>query len=910
MNIFQKFTLRTLKENKTRTLVTIVGIILSVSMVTAVTTSYSSLFDYLIRLSIHKYGDWHGMVYNLSEKECDAISEEDEITKTCRLQNIGYSRLTGEELGSKPYLYVAGADSQCLEQMEIYLLDGKMPKNSNEIILTEQAANRINKDYQLGDQITLKLGQRQKNDNILWQNDEYVEGLSEEEQEELVNVEEKTYTVVGIFERHYGLEKYMTPGFVALTGEEAINSSYNCYFKMKQPGKVYDFLEQYKKYTSETNESLLRYMGVSKEGYFNTMVYSLAAILISVIMLGSISLIYNAFSISVSERTKAFGLLSSIGATKKQMRKSVGYEAGFLCLIGVPLGILAGVFGMTITLKILGQIVDNYLLYGESNGISLQIHVSWKALLVALLIGIITVYISAWIPTRRALRVNAIDAIRQTQDIKIKPGKVRTSALTSRMFGFEGMMGNKNYKRNRKKYRATVASLFISVVLFISASSLQSYLKRSIDSMFADNREYDVCYSSYLDMEDTQIKQMQEYMLNVEGVEKVNYAKYQFAQFIVEKDKVNLDILEEKNEIYANLEESPFTEDKEGNIVFVGSISFIEDKEYEAYLKRNGFSVEKYMDKQHPVALVADTLSYRSTDEGGSKYHVGNMLKKIDGEIKTKEMLKQIDGLEYSGSEEEQNGKKVYYYGNPEGEGELVAYPEEEVSIHRKLELGERTDKNLFNVNRSRGDGIGLIYPYSARSAVITDENSAYGMYASLMCKAVNHREVMQELDSYVDKEGLRSMGISIDYAADNEAMRALITIVNIFAYGFVILISLIAMANVFNTISTNIGLRRREFAMLKSVGMTTKSFHKMMNYECLLYGVKGLMYGLPVSFLLTWLIYRAINEGVEQGFYIPWSSVLIAIFSVFAVVFATMLYSMGRIKRENPMDVLKDETM
>ena len=148
------------------------------------------------------------------------------------------------------------------------------------------------------------------------------------------------------------------------------------------------------------------------------------------------------------------------------------------------------------------------------------------------------------------------------------------------------------------------------------------------------------------------------------------------------------------------------------------------------------------------------------------------------------------------------------------------------------------------------------------------------------------------------------------DYAASEESNRAMVNIINIFSYGFITLISLIAAANVFNTISTNINLRRREFAMLKSIGMTPESFRRMMNFECLLYGFKGLLYGLPVSVLVTFMIYRSVGEGLEMAFFIPWYSIAIAVGSVFLVVFTTMIYSMRRIRRENTIDALKNENL
>ena len=115
-------------------------------------------------------------------------------------------------------------------------------------------------------------------------------------------------------------------------------------------------------------------------------------------------------------------------------------------------------------------------------------------------------------------------------------------------------------------------------------------------------------------------------------------------------------------------------------------------------------------------------------------------------------------------------------------------------------------------------------------------------------------------------------------------------------------------MANVFNTISTNIQLRKREFAMLKSTGLEPKGFRVMMCYECLLYGLKGLLYGIPASALITLWIYRTVSDGWTSGYYIPWQSLVIAVGSVFLTVGATMIYSMHKLGRENIMDNLKNE--
>ncbi len=214
-----------------------------------------------------------------------------------------------------------------------------------------------------------------------------------------------------------------------------------------------------------------------------------------------------------------------------------------------------------------------------------------------------------------------------------------------------------------------------------------------------------------------------------------------------------------------------------------------------------------------------------------------------------------------------------------------------------------------------------LFFPYSFMDDIFSsldrdrEYNNISGIPLSekaskyMLFKCENHTETYEAMRKLLDDKGISSDSI-MDYAANMENERALVTVMNVFAFGFITLISLIAAANVFNTISTNINLRRREFAMLKSVGLTPESFRKMMNFECLLYGVKGLLYGLPVSFLVTLLIYRTISNGLDASFYIPWYSIATAVFSVFLVVFATMLYSMNKIKKENTIDVLKNENV
>lgn len=161
------------------------------------------------------------------------------------------------------------------------------------------------------------------------------------------------------------------------------------------------------------------------------------------------------------------------------------------------------------------------------------------------------------------------------------------------------------------------------------------------------------------------------------------------------------------------------------------------------------------------------------------------------------------------------------------------------------------------------------------------------------------------------DIEELKEASLYIfnDYKNRQEEQQ-LITILSVFVYGFIALITAISVANIFNTISTSVSLRKREFGMLKSVGMTPKGFNKMINYESIFYGVKSLLYGIPLSIGVMLLIYRSMMHSFDYNFELPWMSLLFVVIAIFVIVGSAMLYSSSKIKKENIIDALKQENI
>ena len=908
MNVFNKVTLESLKKNRTRTIVTIIGIMLSAAMICASTTFVSSMQNFVLRCEIYSSGDWHGAVYDAAYKDYEDIRDSSKVSAAAHAQVLGYAKIDSAN-ERKPYLYVLGGDaaSGYFETMPVHLLLGTLPKDSTEIILPEHLTSNGKVSYKLGDTVTLDVGDRTLDGRRLGQ-DTPVYTYDSETQvevmsgERLENTEPRTYTVVGIYERP-AFEDYSAPGYTALTAADpksADSSPVHCYFKLHKPAGVYDFMKEMgytQEYSYAYNTKVLLYSGATRFDSFLTAFYSLAAIIIALIVFGSVSLIYNAFSISVSERTRQFGLLSSVGATKKQLRRMVLFEALAVSAVGIPLGILVGIGGIGITLLLIGDKFSSIV----RADIPMRICVSWQAVLIAAAIALITVLISAWIPSKRATRVSAVEAIRQSMDIKVSGRPVRTSKLDYKLFGLPGVLAGKHYKRNRKKYRTTVVSLFMSIVFFVSAAAFTDYMMESAEGGLASD-QFDLIYAAESGASSTMTPDaLLELLFSEPNVTGGTYTKKQFLQGDISREYVTAMYADRFADFGMEREDAAPKE-----LGISGYLYFVADAEFNRLLEKYNLKEADYYDRDKPLGIALDRNI--ELDRRLEKYVTLDTLKG-DGCVIEGLYYVEIDGYYRKDSRIDENGNKVVLYQNRDNENDIIELPYEESFAKYTLRSEKTIEEAPFFVSRSTPVAINMIYPYSMLESVVPEAALNQFRNTEYFLTSSNHTASFENLATMLTENGLSSRQL-FDYAANAETNRNVVTIIRVFAYGFIVLISLIAAANVFNTISTNISLRRREFAMLKSVGMTQKGFRRMMNYECLLYGSKALLLGLPVSCGITYLIYRAVTTAYETSFHLPWAAIGIAVLSVFLVVFATMMYSMSKVKKDNPIDALKNENL
>lgn len=904
MNILNKVTMKVLGKNKTRTAVTIIGIILSVAMITAVTSGVTSIRKLIIDVMISSDGDWYGEADSVTKPQVDKVNNDKNVSDSYYIENIGYAKLSECQNDLKPYLFVGGMSDNFSKHMPVHITNGRLPQSADEIIIPDHLFNNGGVTYKIGEKITLDIGQRQSPDgDKLGQTTGY-----SGEDEKLISQGKKEYTVVGLYERP-GFERYTAPGYTALTVAQNRNDDYDVYIKTLKAKNIYNYMDNnFPEQQTHINKDLLRsLMSTSGDDDLYRIIYSLATILIVIIVFGSISLIYNSFSMSVSERTKQFGLLSSIGATRKQIRKSVTFEALFLSAIGIPIGIISGLLGLGITFKLTQGIFNN--LNNSNVPVKLSLHFSWVSILAAIVIGLVTVLISAFIPSRRATKMSAIEAIRQSNDIKIKGKKVKTSKLTYKLFGFEGMLSAKNFKRNRRKYRATVVSLFMSVVLFISASSFAAYLKTTAD-IFTMDVDYDIGYS--FNGNEKELNSLFDSLSAVDGVSKSGYVNKQVFGCEIPLESIT----EEARKVYSANgydEKNKSGKDdfkinsKTGRMMTGIQLSFVSDASYASYLDEIGEKADEYSDAKNPKAVLIDVDRFLLMKNGHQKRYDLRCINPSVNEL-TFYSPKHIDGYYYMTTENDDNGQQKYVYTDDNGNQKELS--SDEAMAASSLKIGKVTDKAPFEVSGNYYTLI-AVYPYSAMPAVTQQlKNVDISTMDVDMCfKTTDAKKAYQNMIGVLNYRTLNTNWLT-NYNDDMQSSRSLILLLNIFSYGFIILISLIATANVFNTISTNFLLRRREFAMLKSVGMTQRGFNKMMNFECILYGAKGLIYGIPVSILITYLIFKSVSQSIVTSFFIPWQSILIAVGSVFLVVFITMIYSMSKIKKDNPIDALKNENI
>ena len=887
MDIVSRVTVRHLKENKKRTIVTILGIMLSVALIMAISAFAESFLDMMRQSSIACDGEWHVRFEDVPAEKLPEISGDEAVKKTLVSRSIGNSRLENCANEAKPYLYIKAYNKEAMEEYPTTLLEGRYPQAEDEILLPEHLETNGGIHWTVGDVITVNPGKRMIQDD----NGEPMEAPYYypyfEGEETLEENEEKTYTVVGIMERPV-FESYNQGSYTAITWldeaallpEEQVTAAVQM---EKLSNELYawgDQKAQELEVSHTFNTELLSYYLLSGKRMVVSMLNTVKWVMMLIVAGGSAAVIYSSFSISVSERIRYLGMLASVGATRKQKRRSVFTEAALLGSIGIPLGLLLGYTGVWVTTLCIRGLVTKVL---KMEGVTMRVILSWPGILGAVLLAAVTIFISAWIPARRASRITPVEAIRQNRDIKLTSRQVKTSRLTRAVFGFEGELALKNLKRNKKRYRATVISLVFCLVLYLSVASFTAYLRGAyrmeigLDSV----NEPDISVYLYASS-DEELKERTEEILELDHITGTSVQRQTGIYSYLKDGSCLSDSTRELLERYGNEEQEeagqvvgPYGM----NIVIIG----MDDESLREYASRTGADEELLFDQEKTGVIIVN----RRQDHERGKTSWQEIFQVGKGDVI--ETRYPVWELPEDGSED----------GEAEGTEVLLPLDLTVAAVTEELPLGGGYYDNIYSVSM-----------YTTMENCIRLEKSAYEnspLDVQIKLNTDSHDELKNQLDDISEKK--ENMYV-YSRKEEMDEVNDLLILINVFVYGFIILTALICVTSIFNTISTSVALRRREYAMLKSVGMSPGRLNRMIAYESMFYGIKALLYGLPLGILFMYIIYRSIARAFDIGFYILWNQVAAAVISVFLVVSLTMWYSSRKIKKANVVDVLKDENI
>ena len=856
MTLLNKLTIKNLKLNKKRTIVTIIGIMLSVALITAVASMYASGIKSLIKYETIIKGDFHTAFYNVPTSDIDKFVNNRNIEKLNITEGLGYAKVDSKN-EDKPYVYLKGFTKDALNNLSVRLVKGRLPENTNEIVIPTHLKTNGRLDLKLNDSITLEVGKRidSKGDELS-QSDKYQNTAGEQ----LVEMQTKTYKIVGIIERPAtNIEYYTAPGYTFITYIDSKNLSGNVdiYAKFTKDGvknwdktianilgvsqvlfrKVYNqeiesekLTEQLKKtYMFDVNKYLI---DLETNPISSTSIGDLGkilAIVIVIIVFTSIFCIKNSFDISITEKIRQYGMLRSIGATKKQIKRNVFYEATILGLIGIPLGIILGCLATYILI-----IISNYYLTDVvQTGFKLELVFSTYAILVAIILGIITIYFSALKSATRASKVSEIDSIRNSANLKISSKKIKSPKYIKKLFGIGGVISFKNLKRNKKKYRTTIISITVSTFVFIALYSFMELAFQNVNNelkvsdfniSLSTNAINDYSYNKFLKT------------VNLSGIEDYAILRNSELSFTgSHSSKEYLEYFGTKNE-----------SDAEGHI----TIFAIGKKQYDKYIKSLGLNYDDIKDK----AILFDKQYITSYDKNNNK------------------ITKNI---------------RVYDF----NKGDVITSTKQ-----LNLEIGA--------ISSIEPD---FLKNLSSSYLIISDEmfdKIAKTNNLDIYYKASNANKLQDELDSYLNGESY-----NIDNKEENvRIMNNIFTLIAIFLYGFIIVISLIGITNIFNTITTNMELRKQEFAMLKSIGMTSKEFKRMIRLESLFMGIKSLLFGILIGIILSYLIYLSSDSDIPYK--LPIVAIIISILVVFILISLIMKYSLNKINKQNTIETIRNENI
>lgn len=934
MNLMKKLTLKNLKLNRKRTIVTIVGIILATALLSALVTLVSSFQYSMIEYQKQKGGDFHVKFSGVKMSELSEFKNNRNIESTFETMGMGFAKLNGCKNEDKPYAYVMATDEAGFERGCFNLIEGRMAKNEDEIVIPRHLKTNGRIEIKVGDEITLDIGKRydSNTESVISENIAY-----EHEAETLADTVTKQYKVVGIMERPgYGMEDYSAAGYTFVTYSDELaaidngtkseaseaDTTLTVYSRYTQKAlrnkdavtadiigvdeKLFEkandssvemsaeesdrFLKEMEnaKYDIYINGFLISYECVFPiDGTFKAL-FTVAAVVALIIILTSVYCIKNSFNISITEKIRQYGMLASVGATRRQIKSSVKTEAAMLGVVGIPVGTMSGILASLVLVKVVNALSAGWLNF------ALSFHTSLPALILAVILSIATIYFSATGSARRAAKVTPLEAIRNTKEIKIKSAKLKTPAIIGRIWGIGGVISYKNIKRNNKKYRTTVTSIVICSVTFIVISYFMSMAFSVVGMSYAS-----VDYNIGINMsckKDLDIEKLSELVSGIEGAE--DYLVGAGYYFDVDKPEYTKEYGEYCGQLYDD------SEDVSQEFL----ITVLNDKSYDKYASDAGIK------NADTGAILVNKCTFDVYNEKSSKY-----------------VKEEMELYKYKAGDTIRCGYNVYEDAADDDnavEGDTESGTEDNSGYVDEETINNGVRKTVDVTIAGVTDKVPTCYNgYGNTSLLFMNQKGFESLWADGKSNELKpgHASysayvVAENADEYQDtfeketEENPEYSQISFYVSNMDKQMRdekSLFTLLGVFAYGLIVVIALIGITNIINTLSTGMELRSREFATLRSIGMTDKQFAGMVRLESVFISVKALVIGVPLGILISYLLCVMMNRMDDAIIYEPpYKAIILCIVVVIMLIYAIMKLSMTKLRHNNIVETIKNENL
>lgn len=869
MNALTKITLRNIKLNRKRAWVTIIGIMLATALIVVVADMAESFRSSMVEYEKAHSGDYHYCFYDVDPENLKYFEGNRNIEKLGYSVDLGYTELTGSRNEKKPYLYLKAMDESAMQVANVTLTEGRLPENDHEIVISDSIRTNGGVEYRVGDTIRLTNSNREDaKGNEEDQSCEYMEG------EQLTDSGKAAgeYTVVGIMERLMrSQEPYYAPGYTVITRITDVTqysdiTVYTSYTKtgLKKREEVTAGLlklplDTYRKYQNgeplneEEQQQLEESQKIASYVTCNIWLLKYQMMLFSD---GSLKMLYSmaGIAIVIIIVTSVFCIRNSfvISLTEKLhlygMLSSIGATGKQRKKLIYGEALILGAVGIPIGI-LLGLLVGWLVVKGTGHLMqsSLQVTLSYVISWPAILVSIVLAVITILLSAGQSAGKAA--KISPIQAIRGND-TVRISRKEIRMpkwlSRLFGIGGTIAYK-NLKRARVKYRTTIISIVVSVAVFiGMSSFMSMAME--IADTYYTDSSYQLMVILNGKDQMENARKILNLDGVKEAE---------ICQRDYISVPVDEVKySKQYQTLMGNTGEEDYSDETFMIVALN---PEAFQAYAKKLGCTVK---DGNSQAILISD-VTKTVMQNGEEKYMTGELYDYQTGDV-------------------------------IQGTMEMSDTP---ISV----QIIKTTTERPMSVENIGGVGMLIV-----SNTELTDYQ----------------KEMIDRLEVYIhceDPDGLQKV-IEDDMEFVNfnvvnlkqsyDATKSLFTLIGVFLYGFIIVIALIGITNIFNTITTNMELRSREFATLKSIGMTRREFRRIIWLESVFYGVKSLLIGIPAGILLSVGFHMAMGTNLETAYHLPWTGILISIGAVFVLLFGIMRYSMGRINRKNIIETIQSENI